>query len=123
MRQLLFVYNADSGLGHALLDAVHKLVSPATYPCTLCELTYGAARMRPQWKQFLQTLPLPARFLYRDQLPAAYPQLVDQPLPAVFVEDENGQVAPLVTAAEMQPLELAGLMTLLRQRLATNTQG
>lgn len=117
MRQLLFVYNASPGLGHALLDSLHKVVSPATYPCKLCGLTYGLTSMRPEWKQFLRTLPLPVRFLYRDELPAQYPALVGQPLSAVFTEDEAGQVAPLITATEMQPLDLSGLMALLRQRL------
>ncbi|MCC3158921.1 hypothetical protein LJ737_16885 [Hymenobacter sp. 15J16-1T3B] len=117
MRQLLFVYNASAGPGHALLDSLHKVVSPGTYPCTLCGLTYGLTSMRPEWKAFLQTLPLPARFLYRDQLPEAYPALVGQPLSAIFLEDEAGRVAPLVTAAEMQPLNLPGLIELLQQRL------
>lgn len=118
MRQLLFVYNATAGLGHALLDSVHKVLSPHTYPCTLCGLTYGLISMRPEWKEFLQQLPLPARFLYRDQLPATYPQLVGQPLSAIFIEDEAGRVTPLITAAEMQPLDLPGLMQRLRERLA-----
>ncbi|RTQ51432.1 hypothetical protein EJV47_06405 [Hymenobacter gummosus] len=117
MRQLLFVYNATSGPGHALLDSLHKVVSPGTYPCKLCGLTYGLTSMRAEWKQFLQTLPLPARFVYRDELPAAYPALVGQALSAIFLEDEAGRVEPLITAAEMQPLDLAGLMALLRQRL------
>lgn len=120
MRQLLFVYNASPGLGHALLDSVHKVVSPGTYPCRLCGLTYGLTSMRPEWKRFLQTLPLPARFLYRPELPAAYPQLVGEPLSAIFIEDAAGRVEPLITAAEMQPLELPGLMALLRQRLTAS---
>lgn len=117
MRQLLFVYNASAGLGSVVLDSLHKVVSPATYPCKLCGLTYGLTSMRPEWKQFLRALPLPARFLYRDELPATYPALVGQPLSAVFIEDEAGHVAPLITAAEMQPLDLPGLIALLRQRL------
>lgn len=117
MRQLLFVYNASAGLGAAVLDSLHKVVSPATYPCKLCGLTYGLTNMRPEWKQFLRTLPLPVRFLYRDELPATYPALVGEPLSAVFLEDETGHVAPFITAAEMQPLDLAGLISLLRQRL------
>ncbi|WP_201743878.1 hypothetical protein [Hymenobacter busanensis] len=116
--QLLFVYNANSGAGHALLDALHKLLSPATYSCTLCSLTYGATRMRPEWKAFLQTLPLPVVFLYRDQLVDLYPHLAALPLPAVFTDDTTGTVAPLVTAAEFRHLDLSGLMALVQARVA-----
>lgn len=43
---LIFVYNAKSGLISAFGDMVHKIVSPATYPCSLCALTYGAVCAR-----------------------------------------------------------------------------
>ncbi|OON69414.1 hypothetical protein [Hymenobacter sp. CRA2] len=118
MPQLLFIYNASAGLGHAILDSLHKVVSPGTYPCHLCGLTYGLTSMRPEWKAFLRTLPLPTRFLYREDLPEKYPALVSQPLPAIFLEDDMGHTTPLITAADMEPLDLPGLTGLLHQRLA-----
>ncbi|UYZ59981.1 hypothetical protein [Hymenobacter latericus] len=120
--QLLFVYNADSGWANALLDAVHKAVSPATYPCSLCGITYGAVSMHPAWKQFLRSLPVPAKFVYRNQLPQHYPQLAPYRLPAVFVETENRQIELLVSAEELGRADLAGLMHLLRERLSTMLQ-
>ena len=45
----LFVYNADSGPLKALFDFGHKIVSPGTYPCSLCRLTYGPFGMRREW--------------------------------------------------------------------------
>ena len=51
--RLVIVYNADAGLAAALFDAVHKVVAPATYPCSLCAVTYGALTMRPQWRRYL----------------------------------------------------------------------
>ncbi|WP_162910528.1 hypothetical protein [Hymenobacter oligotrophus] len=116
--QLLFVYNANSGLPNALLDAVHKLVSPSTYACSLCAITYGAVSMRPEWKQFLRALPLPTKFLYRNQLPQLHPELLGFALPAVFSQAKTGRVAQIISAAEMQSLNLAGLMALLQKRLA-----
>ncbi|WP_232221892.1 hypothetical protein [Methanococcoides burtonii] len=38
---LIFVYNADSGLINEMKDYVHKIVSPSTYECNLCAITYG----------------------------------------------------------------------------------
>jgi hypothetical protein len=40
MQELLFVYNADAGLVTGLLDTLHKVLSPSTYSCSLCAITY-----------------------------------------------------------------------------------
>ena len=37
---LIFVYNAKSGTLNAAIDYFHKIVSPETYDCNLCILTY-----------------------------------------------------------------------------------
>ena len=50
---LLFVYNADSGKLNALKDAIHKVVKPSTYPCSLCTVTYGNLGMKRTWKTFI----------------------------------------------------------------------
>ena len=39
-QNLVVVYNAKSGGLNAVLDYVHKMVSPKTYNCNLCKLTY-----------------------------------------------------------------------------------
>ena len=39
--ELLFVYNADTGLFNTVADAAHKILSPSTYSCNLCKVTYG----------------------------------------------------------------------------------
>ncbi len=40
-KALIFVYNADSGLLNAINDGILKIVSPSTYQCSLCSLTFG----------------------------------------------------------------------------------
>lgn len=71
--RLLIVYNADGGLLNALKDALWKIASPATYPCSLCAITYGAVSMHPEWKRFLAELPFDVAFHHRDDFAAAYP--------------------------------------------------
>ena len=71
-KKLIFVYNADSGTLNALKDAIHKVVRPSTYPCSLCAVTYGNLGMKREWKFFLRTLRLPAEFLHRDEFCAQY---------------------------------------------------
>ncbi|MCF7977351.1 hypothetical protein U5801_08255 [Lamprobacter modestohalophilus] len=39
--ELIFVYNADTGLFNQLADAAHKAFSADTYACNLCRVTYG----------------------------------------------------------------------------------
>lgn len=83
---LVFVYNADSGLFNAVSDAVHKLVSPQTYRCSLCALTHTAFGMRGEWRRFLDGLGRPLEFLHADELKERY-GLAGVPLPAIFTRD------------------------------------
>ncbi len=72
IQKLLFVYNADSGLGNGLLDAAHKVLSPHTYSCRLCELTYGTFLEKPEWKRFRKKCDVPMEFLHKDEFRKAY---------------------------------------------------
>jgi len=97
--KLIFVYNADSGLFNSLSDFAHKLISPKTYQCNLCAVTYGAFSMKESWKEFLETLEYPVEFLHRNELQKKY-GLVDVELPSVFLKDNKG-VNIFVTAKEI----------------------
>lgn len=72
LKKLLLVYNADAGLGNKLLDGLHKAVSPKTYNCQLCFLTYGLITEKRRWKEFRKTFHLPMLFLYKDQFVKYY---------------------------------------------------
>lgn len=119
MPTLILVYNADGGVLNALGDMVHKIASPATYPCSLCALTYGAVSMRGQWQAFLSGTGLPAMFLYRDELRADLDGR-DIPLPAILLgREEGGAPEVLVNAAELDALpDLAALIAMMTSRLA-----
>jgi hypothetical protein len=80
---LIFVYNADSGLFNTLTDIAHRIFSPQTYPCNLCAITYSAAGMKKEWKDFLDGVAMSMEFLHRDELKARY-GIEGAPLPAVF---------------------------------------
>jgi hypothetical protein len=87
---LLFVYNAPEGVFAAIGDAIHKTLSPATYPCSLCAISYGAVRMRPAWQAHLRALPYATRFFHRPDFHRALPALVDVELPAILIDDGTG---------------------------------
>ncbi|WP_285713666.1 hypothetical protein [Erythrobacter oryzae] len=118
MRTLIFVYNADGGLLNAARDAVHKLVRPATYPCSLCALTYGAVAKRPAWAAFLARVGLPALFLYRDEFRDTL-DTRDLPLPAILIGGAGQEPEVLVSATELDALaDLDALIALLEARIS-----
>ncbi len=116
--RLILVYNADSGWLHAIKDALHKIVSPTTYPCSLCALTYGPVSMRRAWRRFLAGLPLEITFHHRDDFAAAFPGLA-VPLPAILLAQPGNAVpAVLIGAAELDALpDLSALIGLTAARL------
>ena len=116
-QRLVFVYNADGGRLAGLKDMFHKILSPSTYSCSLCAITYGATSMQPEWREFIKMLPVPVEFLHRDEFSRDYPQWARHPLPAAFGVGAAGGLTPFIEAPEMDAADLNGLMRLVRQRL------
>lgn len=117
-RRLVIVYNANAGLLAGVMDSVHKIVSPSTYPCQLCAVTYGLVSMRREWRAFLDEVGLDVVFHHRPDFRAAYCQAADWPLPLIAV-DVDGVLAPLVNAGDFDDIaDVATLIRVVRQRLA-----
>lgn len=114
-RCILLVYNADSPLLAQLKDYVRKIVSPETYPCSLCRITFGNLGMKRAWRRFVRELPYPAVFLHRDELVGEYRQLLEYQLPAIFVGD-GAEMTLLVSAEDLN--QTAGLPALQAMVLA-----
>ena len=72
--KLIFVYNADSGRLNALGHSLHKLISPSTYECNLCQLTHGFFKEKQSWSEFLKELAVAVEFLHRDEFQQNYPE-------------------------------------------------
>lgn len=109
--QLLFVYNADSGLFNTVTDMAHKIFAPQTYACDLCALTHGYFSERDAWRSFIESLGVPCRFLHRDQA-QVFPELAGQAFPAVFRrhrDDDAWQLclgpADIAVCADMAALQ------------------
>ncbi|MGH1365894.1 MAG: hypothetical protein ACRBF0_20210 [Calditrichia bacterium] len=114
--QLVFVYNADSGLFNTMADIAHKLISPQTYSCNLCALTHTAFGMKDDWRDFLETLNAELEFLHRDEfVKAGGSDSAD--LPAIFLRKEI-TFDVWMSAAEINKLEdLESLKSGIHQRL------
>lgn len=121
--KLLFVYNADGGAVSAVVDALHKLVSPQTYDCALCAITHGAVSMRREWKDYVGRLPYPCEFLHRDEFRARWPE-VRVALPAILLADGAGEPTTLVGADDMRREQsVAELIATLERALAPYRDG
>lgn len=76
-KRLIFVYNANSGKLNAWLDSAHKIVSPKTYQCRLCDLTYGIFKENEDWARFRESVitthpDLQLEFLHIDEFEKKY---------------------------------------------------
>ena len=119
---LLFVYNAEEGLFAAIGDAIHKAVSPGTYSCSLCAISYGAVSMRPEWRAHLKSLPYETRFFHRPDFRRVYPGLADMALPAVLLDEGSGPRVLLDAAALNGLHDVKELIAALDAAIADRTQ-
>ena len=87
-KQLVFVYNADSGMFNTLTDIAHKVFSPQTYECNLCAISHSYLSERSEWKDFISNLGAECEFLHRDEFEKKY-QIKDKDYPIIFVKNEN----------------------------------
>lgn len=118
LEKLIFIYNADSGLRNQLIDGAHKILSPDTYECNLCDITYGAFTENKVWKEFRKQSDLDLEFLHRDEFAKAYRSKFGYKFtfPIVLASvDENLEV--FIKTEELNVLEDArGLIGLIQER-------
>jgi hypothetical protein len=120
---LLFVYNANAGYWNGVMDSLHKIFSPKTYPCSLCAITYGLRKIEPDWDEFIKTelKDFNPQFLHKDELIAEFGKevLEQYPLPAVFwVEKDSKGLSPIIPKEELNQLKLEDLKERLRTVIA-----
>ncbi len=66
--ELIFIYNAKSGLVNQFLDFSQKIVSPSTYNCNLFAISYGNFLMKKKWSNYISSLPVKSTFTYKDKV-------------------------------------------------------
>lgn len=118
--KLVFVYNADSGLRNMLLDSAHKLFSPATYQCSLCDITYGAFAEKSAWKKFRKESDLEMEFLHKDEFADAYKSKFGHKFhfPIVLQESPHG-LEIFIKTKELDGIKNVGeLIGLIKERMA-----
>ena len=119
-KKLLFVYNADTGLFSVVTDYAHKILSPKTYPCNLCALTYGNMGMNKKWKEFIAGLKVPIEFLHRDEFVKLH-TVSDTQLPAAFLK-VGETITSFITSADINECtSIDALIALVTKKVETIT--
>jgi len=112
---LVFVYNTDSGPLSGLFDIGHKILSPSTYQCSLCNLTHGPFTEMEAWKEFRKTMGTPMEFLHRDEFESKYGVKFDYPV----ILKKNSTIELLMTKEELDTLpDLDALITAIKHHVA-----
>ena len=112
---LIFVYNADGDLFSSLVDATHKIISPKTYSCNLCAITYGPLSMKKEWKTFIKNFSLSVKFLHRDEFRKKYPKNKET-FPSVFIKKDE-QPELIISSTEIDKCKsLKDLTSLVNQK-------
>ena len=113
--ELIFIYNAKSGVVNELIDFAHKIVSPETYDCNLCVISYGAFSMKKKWSTYIETLPFKSTFTYKDKFSKnGYSNIK---FPSVFIRS-NEKLDEIISATEINEIKnLDQLIGLLNHKL------
>lgn len=109
MEKLIFIYNAYSGTQHVVLDALHKLIKPNSYACSLCKVTYGVFSENSQWKKYRQASETEMEFLHIDEFQRKYASKFQYKytFPIVLWQDE-GEMGIFIPTEELERVENEG---------------
>lgn len=97
--RLVGVYDADSTLRGELSYWVGARLGRRH--CSLCEITHGSVRQRPEWKACQDGLPVRFDTYHRNDQPDAIRAAADGQAPVVIAEMDTGHVV-LLAAAELE---------------------
>ncbi|WP_289063368.1 GTPase [uncultured Zobellia sp.] len=119
IQKLVFIYNADSGLKNSLLDSAHKILSPSTYDCNLCDITFGVFTENKVWKGFRESTSMEMEFLHRDEYKKQYASKFGNKFTfPIILARTNNDLEVFVGTEEMNMIENAeSLVDLITKRM------
>ncbi|MGF1555452.1 GTPase [Paucihalobacter sp.] len=101
--KIIFVYNAKSGLKHSVLDSVHKIISPSTYPCNLCALTHDTFSEKSLWREFQKDFLIEMRFLHSDEFESSFHS--EQFQYPTILQLENNTLIEIISSEEINNMK------------------
>ncbi|MGK7942513.1 MAG: GTPase [Crocosphaera sp.] len=114
--KIIFVYNANSGLMNTVLDIGHKILSPETYNCNLCNITHGVLQEREEWKSFRESSTNELEFLHKDEFEKKYKQVKEYPI--VLMSNQKNELHEIINKDELNQLNtVEGLIKKLQETI------
>lgn len=80
---LIIAYRAEKGIFNTISHTMHRVFSPATYECRLCQFTFSAIGMLHPWKEFLESRPGAKLFYHRKEFEEDFPNITAE-LPLIL---------------------------------------
>jgi len=104
--RLIFIYNANSGKRTAYLDSLHKIISPSTYSCSLCELTYGVFSEKKTWKLFREQENVKMEFYHKDEFMKKFKSkwLPKYTFP-IILSEKDGELEVFLSSEKLNEIE------------------
>ena len=91
---LILAYRAERGVFNTITHTMHRVFSPATYECRLCQFTFSAVGMLRPWKSFLESRPEAKIFYHRREFEEDFPEITAE-LPLIL-KMEPGDSLPRI---------------------------
>lgn len=88
------------------MESFHKLISPQTYNCSLCNLTYGVFTENKNWKEFRKSSEIAMEFLHRDEFLKQFASKFGAKfnLPVVLIENK-GELEMFISDQEINEIK------------------
>ncbi len=103
MKTLIFVYNAKTDFLNKSLDFAHKIISPSTYACDLCNLTHGSFYEKKIWKDFREGIDEEFIFMYKNEFLNTYSSKIAYDFP-IILKEENEEITVFLNAEQLAAL-------------------
>lgn len=116
------VYNANSGFKNAVLDTLHKITSPDTYPCDLCALTYGNFSEKTVWKNFRKQSTVKINFYHIDEFETKFgSKIFKYPIALLF---DNNCFKTIISPEEFKNMRSTEqLINYMEEKIVNITRG
>lgn len=99
--ELIFIYNANSDALNTVIDFAHKIISPSTYSCDLCNLTHSNFGQRAEWKEFVKKTDINLKFYHIDEFEEEFNKAFKYP---IVLKKTPGQLDTVLNASEISKI-------------------
>jgi len=119
-KELIIIYNVKSGFVNEMIDFAHKIVSPKTYECNLCAISYNTFTKKKRWSDYINSLPIKSVFTYKDKVSSLNKELSNLEFPTIIFR--NGvELNEIISRKEINSINnINQLISLLNERLDEN---